>query len=335
MAAAPAPLHRLLQSPWLHPWRAVRARMARWWQARLPLTDRMTLTQRNVYILPTRAGLMLALTLLVLLLASINYQLNLGYLLTFLLTGCAVVAMHVSHATLRGLDLHLIAADAVFMGATATFSINLHNPSKRTRHAISLGVQGADQWVACDVAATATASVQLGWRPGARGLQRLPTLNAHTLFPLGTFRVWTLWRPAAQVLVYPKPEPKPPALPVSATPTGTRAASTHAAQRPGEPDGLRAYRRGDALKMVLWKKLARAGELVSRDSLALQQRELVLSRSDTGLSHPEQQLSRLCAWVLQAEQQEVRYGLRLLGNDIAPDHGPLHLQRCLRALALA
>ena len=55
-----------------------------------------TLTQGNVYILPTRAGWMFALTLLVLLLASINYQLNLGYVLTFLLAGSGVVSMHVT-----------------------------------------------------------------------------------------------------------------------------------------------------------------------------------------------------------------------------------------------
>jgi hypothetical protein len=30
-------------------------------------------------------------------------------------------------------------------------------------------------------------------------------LSAQTLFPLGTFRVWTLWRPASQLLVYPQP----------------------------------------------------------------------------------------------------------------------------------
>jgi hypothetical protein len=46
---------------------------------------------------------MLGATLLVLLVASINYQLNLGYLLTFLLAGSALVGMHVCHATLRGL----------------------------------------------------------------------------------------------------------------------------------------------------------------------------------------------------------------------------------------
>ncbi|HEY8359234.1 MAG TPA: DUF58 domain-containing protein, partial [Ramlibacter sp.] len=90
-----------------HPTGFVRRRFRQWWQARLPLTDTLTLTQRNVYILPTRPGFMLGATLLVLLVGSINYQLNLGYLLTFLLAGSAVVGMHVCHATLRGLTLNL------------------------------------------------------------------------------------------------------------------------------------------------------------------------------------------------------------------------------------
>ena len=91
----------------LNPLASVRQRFQRWWQARLPLSDTLTLTQRNVYILPTGAGWMLLLTLLVLLVASINFQLNLGYLLTFLLAGSAVVGMYICHANLRGLTLHL------------------------------------------------------------------------------------------------------------------------------------------------------------------------------------------------------------------------------------
>ena len=49
-----------------------------------------TLGHRNIYVLPSAAGCMLAATLLVLLVASINFQLNLGYLLTFLLAGSAL-----------------------------------------------------------------------------------------------------------------------------------------------------------------------------------------------------------------------------------------------------
>ena len=105
--------------------------------------------------------------------------------------------------------------------------------------------------------------------------------------------------------------------------------------RQGEPDGVRPYRRGDALKTIVWKKAAKTGELVSRDSLALMQNALWLGRQHTGLSHPEQQLSRLCAWVVQAQKLGLRYGLRLAQQELAPDNSPAHLQRCLRALALA
>ena len=72
-----------LPHPLWHPLGHVRGRFQRWWQARVPLSDSTVLTQRNVYILPTRAGFMLGATLLVLLVAAINYQLNLGQLGVF------------------------------------------------------------------------------------------------------------------------------------------------------------------------------------------------------------------------------------------------------------
>jgi hypothetical protein len=70
---------------WLARWSpaaALRRRFRAWWQGRLKRTDTLELTQRNVYILPTGPGWMLAVTLVVLLIASINFQLNLGYLST-------------------------------------------------------------------------------------------------------------------------------------------------------------------------------------------------------------------------------------------------------------
>jgi uncharacterized protein (DUF58 family) len=311
----------------------VRARFRQWWLARLPLNDRLTLTQRNVYILPTGAGWMLGITLLVLLVASINYQLNLGYLLTFLLAGCAVVAMHVCHANLRGLTMHLVAPDAVYSGASALFFINLQNNRKQARHALAVSVQGTEHWVWTDAAAQALTQVQLSFKTTRRGLHRLPTVTMQTVFPLGTFRVWTLWRPLAQVMVYPAPEPHPPPLPWGGTDEGRQAA--HATTHTGEPDGLRAYRRGDSLKDIVWKKAAKTGELVSREHVALQTHTLWLTPQRTQLVNPEAQLSRLCAWVLLAEATGQRYGLRLPGVELGPANGHVHQQRCLQALALA
>ena len=334
-----------------------RARFQRWFQSRLPLSDSITLTQRNVYILPTWPGFMLGATLLVLLVASINYQLNLGYLLTFLLAGSAVVGMHVCHGTLRGLTINLIAPDAQHMGASTVIGINLVSERRSVRHGIGLSVMGAGKetprrrkgtpqgrketphwrketphWVWADVPAQGSCTVHVAFKPDMRGLHRVPTLTAETRFPLGTFRVWTVWRPAAQVLVYPAPEPHPPPLPAGEPRTGgAQATHRHAT---GEYDGVRTYRRGDPLKLVVWKKAAKADELVSRDAQQAQQFELWLDFANTGLSDTEHKLSRLCAWVLEADRRGLDYGLRLVGLEIKPSTGQAHKKRCQEALAL-
>jgi len=305
-----------------------------WWQARLPLSDTTTLTQRNVYILPTRPGAMMAATLLILVVASINYQLNLGYLLTFLLTGCTVVGMHVCHANLRGLTLNLMAPDPQFAGASATLRVVITNDRASVRHGIAVGVLEApreNKFVWADVPALGSCVVEIAFKPERRGLHRVPTLTAETRFPLGTFRVWTVWRPAAQVLVYPAPEAFPPPLPPGEPRAGGAARAR--AQSTGEFDGVRAYRRGDPLKMIVWKKAAKAEELVSRDAEQAQRYELWLDFRQAGHADPEMRLSRLAAWVLQADRIGMDYGLRLPGLQIAPASGESHKRRCLEALA--
>lgn len=245
------------QGAWRHPFRALRGTFQRWLYSRLPRTDTLTLTQRNVYIVPTRAGGMLALTLLLLLVASINFQLNLGHLLTFFLAGSAVVGMHLCHGNLRGLTLHLMPPAPVHAGQAVALDIHLTSERKTPRYGIGLGLGVSDPalrrddsalaWT--DVPAQGSALVRVAWVAPRRGQHPAPPLTAVTLFPLGSFRVWTVWRPAAQVLVYPAPEahppPLPPGEPLAGPSGGARAAST------GEFDGVRAYRRGDPQKAVV------------------------------------------------------------------------------------
>lgn len=321
----------------LNPLAALRRQVSRWMQARLPLSDTLLLTQRNVYILPTGAGWMLALTLLVLLLASINFQLNLGYLLTFLLAGSAVAGMHICHGTLRGLTLHLQPPEPQFLGQGAALTVQLANERRSPRRAVALAVHGSGHWAWTDVPAQGNAQVQIAFSPAQRGLHPVPLLTAETRYPLGTFRVWALWRPAAQVLVYPAPEPGAPPLP----PGEPRSGGTGSAPSHGrtEFDGVRAYRRGDPMKLVVWKKAAQAfasgnGTLIARDAQQPHRHELWLDHAHTGLGDLETRLSRLTAWVLQADRLGLDYGLRLPGQEIAVGHGAAQRRRCLEALAL-
>jgi uncharacterized protein (DUF58 family) len=325
------------QSFSLNPAVHVRARFQQWWQARLRPTDNHTLTQRNVYILPTRPGFMLGATLLLLLVASINYQLNLGYVLTFMLAGSAVVGMHLCHGTLKGLTLRLTTPAPQFAGQMVPLDVTLNSTTSGTRHGIGLSVLGSGQWAWTDVPAQGSSALQIAWQAPARGLHTVPTLTAETRFPMGTFRVWTVWRPAAQLLVYPAPEAFSPPLPPGTPRTGGMAATVSRGM--GEFDGVRAYRRGDALKSVVWKKAARAmatgsGELVSRDDQHHHGHELWLNYVDAGSGGKEGRLSRLCAWLLQADRLSLVYGLRVPGKEIAPGVGEAHKRQCLEALAL-
>ncbi len=312
----------------------VRARFRRWWQARLPRSDTHTLTQRNVYILPTRAGFMLGATLLVLLVASINYQLNLGYLLTFLLGGCAVVSMHISHGTLRGLTLVLHPVDAHHADVPSRLRISLHNSRTAPRYGIGLRVydNAPAPWVWCDVPGGGSTDTELVLPGLSRGRHEVPMLTAETRFPLGIFRVWTVWRPAAAVLVYPSADAAPPPLPSGQPHSSGGSAARHVAS--SEFDGVRPYRRGDPLKSIVWKKAAKTDELVSRDSQQAQHFQLWLDLHETHGATLEQRLSRLCAWVLQAEELELDYGLRLPGLELPPAQGEMHKRQCLEALAL-
>jgi len=317
------------------PWN-VRMRVRRWLAARLPRTDTQLLTQGNIYILPTRAGWMFALTLVVLLLASVNYQLNLGYVLTFMLAGSGIVSMHVTHGTLRGLTLHLKPVAPAFANSAAVLDIVMTSPSS-ARFGIGLKLLEAPAatlaWT--DIPAGGQASAHVSYVPAARGLHEVPTLSAETRFPLGLFRAWTVWRPTARLLVYPEVEADAPALPAA------RPVAGGAQARPsigGEIEGVRAYRRGDPLKLIAWKKAAQAletgAELVSRDTSTSARHELWLDWSACAPLAPEQRLSRLAAWTLAADRADADFGLRLPGIEIAPGDGDAQRTRCLESLAL-
>lgn len=311
----------------------IRRRLRSWFENRLPRSDSWTLNQRNLYILPTAAGWGCGLTLVVMLLAAINYQLNLGFALTFLLGGAALVSLHQTHGNLRRLTLRLRPPAPVFAGEAATLELVLDNPGG-TRHGVALGLLDAppDSLAFCDVPAQGSATVQLRVPAPQRGRQRLPTLRVQTHFPLGLFRAWTVWRPAAELLVYPAPEPAPPPLP--APPGGGEADRTPRPGQGGEFDGVRSYRRGDAMRQVVWKKLARAGELVSRDLAGHSAHDLLLDAGAAALSDPEARLSRLCAWVLAADRQGLGYALQLSGAVLPAASGEAQRRAALQWLAL-
>jgi uncharacterized protein (DUF58 family) len=294
----------------------------------------LLLAQRNVFVLPTRPGLLYATVLLAMLIASINYALSLGFMLTFLLGAVAVVAMLHTFRNLSALELTAGRLEPVFAGGHAELHVALGEKRSTERYAVELHPQEGSRELV-DIAADAQLTTTLRWPARTRGLHPLPRIRLSTRFPLGLWQAWSWWRPAGSVLVYPAPERPTPPLP-----SARDAAGEGATGGAGDEDlaALRPYAPGDPPRRIAWKAVARSGS----DTLLVKQfegsagGELLLDWQalPAGLD-AEARLSRLAAWVIEADTQGLRWALQLPGESLPVDAGMAHRERCLQALALA
>jgi len=294
----------------------------------------VVLSQRRVYVLPTRGGLLYALALLVLLVGAINYNLSLGYGLVFLLGGLGIVAILHTFRNLAGISLTVGTAAPVFAGETARFPLLLHNAEPRERRLLRLSLPGQAA-IPVDVPSQGSARALLPMPAPRRGWLTLPRVTIDTLWPLGLVRAWSYAAPTLVCLVYPRPADAVPPAPTFAGMQGGRLPSDA-----GDEDfaGLRRHQPSDQPHHVAWKTAARLGP-----DAALQTKQFAGTAAQAlwfdwamlpATLDVETRLSILTRWVLDAEDAGLSYGLRLPGGTIPQAHGTAHTHACLKALAL-
>lgn len=289
----------------------------------------ITLTQRRIFILPTRQGLGFAGVLLLMLLGDINYNLSLGYVLTFLLATTAVITMLHTFRNMAQLEVRAGRAEAVFAGDMAQFTFHFHNNGSLPRYQLNLHDDDGHS-VSFDVMAQHHAEVKLAIPALHRGWLSSGRLTLHTEFPLGLFHAWSYLQFDTRCLLYPHPAPAT-ALPASSAQSGTGSFNTV-----GDEDfaGLRNYVAGDTLPRIAWKALAREHGLQVKQFTVLQGQELWLDWALLPALATERRLELLTRWVLDADAQGLHYGLRLPNIELPPSHSTSHRAECLRALAL-
>jgi len=297
-----------------------------------PERGTVVLGHRRVYIVPTRLGWIYAATLGILLVGSINYALQLGFALTFVLAGTGIACMVHTTRNLARLAVSAGRAEAVFAGEAAQFRLLLDNRARHDRPALLVRHIGSGAQVVLDLAASALAEAVLAVPAQIRGWMPLGRVMLETRFPLGLFRAWSYVEPDARCLVYPRPERTPLPAPAAAAAAGAARAL---AQGNDDFSGLRAYQLSDSPRHVAWKAAARSDAMLTKQFSGAAGAELWLDWSRLAAAlDPEQRLSRLAGWVLAAEQAGAAYGLRLPGLELAPGRGEAHRGACLQALAL-
>jgi len=289
----------------------------------------VTLNQRRIFIIPTRQGIGFVVVLLVMLLGDINYNLSLGYVLTFLLGTTALMTMLHTFRNMAQLEIRAGHAEAVFAGDTAQFVFHFHNNGRLARYHIVL--HDADgHSVTFDLPARQSTQVKLPIPAVRRGWLESGRLTLLTEFPLGLYHAWSYLQFDTRCLIYPRPAAPQP-LPVGSAQSG--AGKFNVA---GDEDfsGLRSYVAGDAIPRIAWKALAREQGLQVKQFSAQQGQELWLEWALLPAHPAERKLEILTRWVLDADAQGLLYGLRLPDLELSPQQGVSHRAECLRALAL-
>ncbi|HEX5093958.1 MAG TPA: DUF58 domain-containing protein [Burkholderiales bacterium] len=297
-----------------------------------PERGTVVLGHRRVYILPTRLGWMFGATLGILLVGSINYALQLGFALTFLLAGMGLAGMVHTVRNLARLSLGSARAEPVFAGESAQFRLVLDNRARHDRPSLLVRHLASGAQTVLDLPGASVGEAVLSVPTSRRGWLSAGRFLLETRFPLGLFRAWSYYEPELRCLVYPRPEYAPLPAPHAAAESG---ASRAAAAGSDDFSGLRAYQLQDSPRHVAWKAVARTEDMLTKQFAGATGAELWLDegRLPPGLDL-EQRLSRLAGWVLSAERAETRYGLRVPGRELAPGTGAAHCAACLEALAL-
>ncbi len=178
----------------------------------------VTLNQRRIFILPTRQGFGFGLVLLLMLLGDINYNLSLGYVLTFLLATAGAMTMLHAFRNMAQLEVRAGRTDPVFSGDSAWFVFHFHNTSRLPRYQLNLR-DDAGHGTTFDLPALHNTTVQLGIPAARRGWLSSGRLTLYTEFPLGLFYAWSYLQFDTRCLVYPKPAAPLP-LPASSAQLG-------------------------------------------------------------------------------------------------------------------
>jgi uncharacterized protein (DUF58 family) len=315
----------------------LRQRISDWiFKARIPEAPPVVLTQRRIFILPSRTGYFFAVVLGLLLVASINYSLSLGFLLTFLLGGVGAMSMLHTFRNLARLSISPGKVEPVFAGESAQFHLVMENPSV-SRFAVGVKRAKIQDAAAAfgDIAGAAgtgtSTNLTLPVLAQHRGLLECGRLEIFTEYPVGLFHAWSYVDFGSQCLVYPKPDAGAGALPISSAGEGEGNVAVAGDE---EFQSLRAYRAGDTPRQIDWKSLARERGLLVKEFGTTASADLWLDYHALAGLDVEQRLSRLTWWVMEAERTHVPYGLKLPSKTIRPNMGREHRDQCLEALAL-
>lgn len=272
----------------------------------------------------------LLLIALITLIAAINFQNSLIYVVSFWLGSLLVINILYTFRNLSGLKLELRGAEPCFAGQNSL--VTLRASSATRKEAIYVGWKGLDLAL-FTLGDPQTVDIEISYPAPDRGVLRPPRLDVYTRYPTGLTVAWGYARIDIKAIIYPTPLE----MIVSSSRGRSEENADDGHRMEGGVDdfyGVKPYQAGDSLRRIHWANFARSGKLHSKVFVDYESHDLWLSWEDLPAGSVEQRLSHLCAKVLELDANQQSFGLRIPGKIIQPGKDEAHRTACLTALAL-
>ncbi len=307
-------------------------RWASWLSRRIPASHEVKLNQRSIFIVPSKTGWLFCLLLVLMLITAINYQNSLIYGLTFWLFSFALSAMIFTYRNLSGLTIKTSQKVSGFSGDTIEVPIRISDSQRSHQGLVFSWPQHTSVTITSEVHKNQEKEIFIPYPLDIRGHLKTERLRLESRYPFGLYKAWTWLQLKTPGIIFPSPIHSPYLAGEGEGDDEPRDANLQVGN--DEFIGLRSYQKGDSLKHIAWKYLAKGKGLLSKE---YDNQQLSMQWFDWHSLHGqgvEDKLSHLTGWVLQAEREGRAYGLRLPNTAIAPSNGDQHRDYCLSQLAL-
>ena len=304
-----------------------------WIDERFPKSRQVTLNLKRIFVFPSLSSLALLLTIMLLFVMGVNFQNSLAYGLCFWLLALIVISIFFTYRNLSAVTIKAIKSQHCFAGEKAVFELNLHCPADQKKSAIYIG------WKNQDIALVNlndkhSDNIKLSHSTHKRGVFTPEKLTIFTRYPVGLITAWSYAQLELKSIVYPAPilhkeNHKGHAMHDEAE------EGLEIARGTTDFSGVKTYQAGDSPKHIHWGSYAKTGKVYSKTFVDYANHDLWLDfEALSAIKGTETKLSHLCALVLQYQQEQQTYGLKLPTKVIQPATGEAHKTQCLEALAL-
>ena len=289
------------------------------------------MSQRALFILPTRFGVMFAVTALAIYILGTNYQNNLVLLLAYGMASLLVASMWLTHRNLQGLELlgGPLALGEVGGSVPLTITLTRTQPCR----ALDLTLSGCQLHL--PLVDEAPQTLTLAVNGPRRGRLLLSRLRVESRYPLGLFRCWSLVDLQLEAWLAPAPRHGVLRDSSDSSDNGQQAEQGRGEVAAGMGDFamLRPHQPGDPLGRIAWKQLAQGRGMLVKAFSEPRHEQTRLSLQRAVGADLEQRLAVLAWWSADYAKRGVPFTLELSGTALGPDTGPSFLQRCRMALA--